>query len=295
MKLSIQQLELLSEIAVEAATTAGAFIAESVSKQMVVNMKESGDNLSSQVVTEVDLKSQEIILEILNPTLEEFQLALITEENTDDKSRFAKDYFWCIDPMDGTLSFINKTPGFSVSIALLSKSGVPALGVIYDPLSKVIYRAIKGGGAFRNEIPMTIMNKMPNELPLTFVNDSSFYEAPIYKNVESYFNNICSLHQLNGMKTIGIGGAAMNSMWVIENAPACYFKFPKEEDGGGSIWDYAASACIYKEAGGWVSNMFGNELDLNRVETTFMNQYGILYATNSHLAQHIIALNKKIK
>ena len=54
---------------------------------------------------------------------------------------------------------------------------------------------------------------------------------------------------LSGIDVIKHGGAAMNAMWVIENSPALYFKFPKESDGGGSLWDYSATAVIFKEMG----------------------------------------------
>ena len=74
---------------------------------------------------------------------------LLSEETNDDGSRFKEDFFWCIDPMDGTLPFINKQPGFSVSIALVAKDGTPNLGIVYDPSTDTLYHAIKGKGALQ--------------------------------------------------------------------------------------------------------------------------------------------------
>jgi 3'-phosphoadenosine 5'-phosphosulfate (PAPS) 3'-phosphatase len=97
----------------------------------------------------------------------------------------------------------------------------------------------------------------------------------------------------NGVRCILQGGAAMNACWVLENGPACYFKFPKPQDGGGSLWDYAATACIFKEAGAFVSDIYGNQLDLNRPDSTFMNHRGILYSTDRKLAERILEFYAK--
>ena len=67
----------------------------------------------------------------------------------------------------------------------------------------------------------------------------------------------------------------------------CIRDSPKAEDGGGSLWDYAASACLFEEAGAVVCDVFGNPLDLNRSDSTFMNHRGALYATDLVLAKHI--------
>ena len=82
----------------------------------------------------------------------------------------------------------------------------------------------------------------------------------------------------------------MNAIWVLRNSPACYFKFPKREDGGGSLWDYAASACLFKEADAHVSDIYGENLDLNRVDSSFMNHHGILYVSDKSLAKDLEAL-----
>jgi len=67
-------------------------------------------------------------------------------------------------------------------------------------------------------------------------------------------------------------------MLVLENGPACMSKFPIKEIGGGSIWDYAATACIYHELGLPATDHMGGRLDLNRRDGTFMNHKGIYYS-----------------
>jgi len=79
----------------------------------------------------------------------------------------------------------------------------------------------------------------------------------------------------------------MNAMHALENGPGCHLKLPKPEEGGGSLWDYAATACIYEEAGAWVTDVYGQRLELNRRESTFMNHRGVLYAVDQELATTI--------
>ena len=152
MILTNTDLVILCETAIKAAKQAGSLINEYVDKNVSVQNKEGGDSLASKVLTEVDIKAQDLILNVLSQSIQDYDLALLTEESTDDKSRFEKDYFWCIDPMDGTLAFTEKNPGYAVSIALVSKTGEPQIGVIFDPVTQTLYHAIKGQGAYKNEV-----------------------------------------------------------------------------------------------------------------------------------------------
>jgi 3'-phosphoadenosine 5'-phosphosulfate (PAPS) 3'-phosphatase len=69
----------------------------------------------------------------------------------------------------------------------------------------------------------------------------------------------------------------LNGIHVLENGPACMLKLPKKESGGGSIWDFAATACIFQELGLPATNFEGGRLDLNRKDGTFMNHQGVFY------------------
>ena len=146
MQLDSQQLNTLADVAGEAALQAGALIRTFTAGEVEVFRKEGGDSLASQVVTEVDERSQAVILEHLESTIVSYDLALLTEELTDDGSRFEKDYFWCIDPLDGTLPFTQGKPGYAVAIALVRRDGVPMIGVVYDPVLDRLYRAVSGQG-----------------------------------------------------------------------------------------------------------------------------------------------------
>lgn len=292
MKLNSQDLQVLSQAASNAAQKAGQLISNYTTKKLTVKNKTGGDSLASQVVTEVDLMAQEMILESLAEVTQNYDLGTLGEESPDNHERFEKDYFWCIDPMDGTLAFIKQQHGYAVSIGLVSKAGEPVIGVIYDPMTQTMYQAVKGQGAFRNGQKWTVA--IPTDAPLHLISDTSFQDHALFETSLEALETISKKLGYHGFQTRFQGGAALNACWVLEQAPACYFKYAKEEAGGGSLWDYAASACIYQEAQAWVSDMHGQPLDLNRADSTFMNHRGILYATDEKLAQELIALSKKV-
>ena len=274
----------LTEKAVKAASNAGQLIRSYRDKDVHVMQKESGSTLASQVVTEVDRKSQDSILQVLLPTCDELDIALLAEEDEDDRGRLESAYFWCIDPLDGTLPFINGQPGYSVSIGLVANDGTPLIGVVYDPVHDVLYQATKGQGLMRNN---ERWSPTQDSQALTFTYDRSFAEDPNFNQVKDELEAYAHSLGLNEFNPIHYGGAVMNACHVLENGPGCHFKFPKSQDGGGSLWDYAATACLYEESGAVVSDVFGDSLDLNRADSTFMNHRGALYATNKELAKRV--------
>ena len=280
-------LQSLAETAVAAARSAGQIISESSNQEIEVEHKDGGHSYASQVVTEVDHEAQDAILEILKPACDEYDFALLTEESEDDHSRFQKEYFWCIDPLDGTLPFTRKEPGYSVSIALVSKYGKPQIGVVYDPVHNVLWEAAIGSEVKKNNQPW--MMNSDSEV-LTFTYDRSFEKHPERQKVLDELNSYAQALGLTKVHAIQYGGAVINACHALESAPGCHFKFAKPEEGGGSIWDYAATACLFEQAGASVSDVYGDALDLNRSDSTFMNHRGAVYATDASLASKIRAI-----
>ena len=278
MKLTTEHLTELANVAIAAARKAGKHISET--RPQDIHQDKEGDNLASQMLTEVDGQCQEMILETLAPTFAKFDLALLTEESPDDGSRREKDYFWCIDPIDGTLPYIEGVPGYAVSIALVSNAGESVIGVVYDPVEHNLYHAIRKGGAFRNGEPWKLAE---SKGALQIITDRSVADYPYCGQVAEKM----------GATIKGQGGAVMNAIWCLQKPRACYFKFPKEEKGGGCFWDYAATAVIYREMGAAVSDMSGAPLNLN-ADSIYLNPFGVLYATDAALAQKIIALQKEL-
>ncbi|MES9852873.1 MAG: inositol monophosphatase family protein [Candidatus Thiodiazotropha sp. L084R] len=293
MSFTKQQLLELTHLAIEAARTAGNLISAHRNQEITVGQKEIGTSQASQIVTDVDHKAQAVILELLRYSLNTFNLALLTEESPDDGERHRKPAFWCIDPLDGTLAFANNLPGYAVSIALVANDATPLIGVVCDPVEKMIYHAIHGLGAFKNNTPITIPKLNPTQ-PLILRTDYSFQSDPRLNQTRSGLEAIAHRIGLEGAEIHFHIGAVTNACSILETPNCCYFKYPRIDASGGSLWDYAATNCIYHQAGGVASDIYGSPMDLNRSGSTFMNHRGLLYAGQKKLADEIIALNKSL-
>lgn len=294
MKLSQEQLQDLSKVAITAAREAARLIAQYAQQELKTERKAGVESLAGQLVTEADRLSQALIVGKLRHSLEPYELGLLAEESEDDGSRFQKDYFWCIDPLDGTLPFTERKEGYAVSIALVSREGVPQLGVVVNPADQTLYHAVKGAGAYKNGQPLQPDSFKKSAEIFTLVCDRSFLQQPHFDRTMEFFKKKLDDWGCQSLRLITRGGAVMNAIWVLENRPACYFKLPKKALGGGSLWDFAATSCIYGELNALVSDIHGKHLNLNQ-EILYMNQSGVIYCTDRSVQETIIRLNRETR
>jgi len=292
MKLIEEELEALCEIAKEAAMAAGEYIQSQFNQHYDKMHKAGGESLASQVVTAVDIKAQEIILEYLEASITQFDFALLTEEAHDDRSRLKKDYFWCIDPLDGTLAFTESRTGYAVSIALVSQAGDPHLASVYIPDEGESFTAIKGAGVYLNEKKFErAKNTEVDRLQVFW--DLSIKNESYYEQLKKQLSEWASQKSERVDFHLGFG-AVRNALGAMKAGKGCYFKFPKTTKGCGSIWDYAATRLFFEELDLPILDSYGKRLPLNNPTNTFMNESGIIYASNDDLAAFIKNLAHKV-
>lgn len=137
-------LKDINDIAIKA----GKSVLEIYNQDFKISYKDDNSPLS-----EADIISNEIICN----ELAKFSLPILSEENKTlpYEQRKNWEYFWCIDPIDGTKEFINKNGEFTINIALIYKD-TPVLGVVYAPALDLLYSAKKGEGAFKNSIKLPL-------------------------------------------------------------------------------------------------------------------------------------------
>lgn len=291
MHLPPDQLTELESFAIRAATRAGEMIQSKTQHDHEVLQKQGGSSLASQVVTAVDLESQRLVLETLDETFSRFELGLLTEESPDDSSRHRHEHFWCIDPLDGTLAFTKGSPGYSVSIALVARDGTPRIGVVFDPVTGDLYHAVHGKGARKNGKPWVIPPALP-AAPLTLMIDNSFIAKSNDPSFRNRLSDIAAKSGCDGTRIIDHAGAVLNACWVVEHSPALYFKAPKSQPGGGSLWDFAATTCLFNELGLPAGDFHGQPINLNPRDGTFMNHCGVIFASDPALAFAIAELGQ---
>lgn len=287
-QLTTANLDKLCQLAEKAAKAAGVYIQSKFDQHYETRSKVGGDSLASQVVTEVDLQAQAIILDYLKESIQTFDLGLLTEEQADDQSRLDKAYFWCIDPMDGTLPFTERRTGYAVSIALVSTAGDPVVSAVYIPDLNESYTAIKKLGIWLNNKPFERSRGIDQSIH--WYMDRSFQSEPYFRQVQE------AMQQWGAPIEIKADyGGVRNAIGVMKSRRGCYFKFPKRTNGCGSIWDYAATRLLFEECELQVSNAFGEKLNLNDLDTTFMNRQGILFATDMDIVKLILELDNQLK
>ena len=118
----------------------------------------------SSPLTIADKKANEIIVTALNQlsvnSFLEKNIPIISEEGRsvpyDERKNW--EYFWLIDPLDGTKEFVKKNGEFTINIALINKE-TPVLGVVYSPVLNVCYWAKRDEGAFKNGEKLPLKTK----------------------------------------------------------------------------------------------------------------------------------------
>ena len=94
----------------------------------------------NQPVTDADIKINNYLKSFLLKKYPDF--GWLSEETLDDGSRNTKKNFWCLDPIDGTRSFLNGKSEYTISLALVYKSN-PIFGIIYNPKTEELFYAEK--------------------------------------------------------------------------------------------------------------------------------------------------------
>src|SRR5690606_26552301 len=87
-------------------------------------------------LTKADRAGHELIVH----HLQDSGLPVLSEEGRDIPyaERKSWEYFWMVDPLDGTKEFIKRNGEFTVNIALIHQ-GEPILGVVYAPVLGWLY------------------------------------------------------------------------------------------------------------------------------------------------------------
>ena len=156
------------------------------------------------------------------------------------------EYVWVCDPVDGTAMYARHLPVAVFSLALVI-NGVSNVGVVYDPFTDNMYTAVKGEGAYRNDVKINV-----NDIGLDDMKSVSNFDMwP-----EAEYNLFDSLKEL-GKKTYFVGvGSVIRACMCVANGDFNLAIFPGTKH---KNCDIAAAKVIVEEAGGKVTDLFGNE------------------------------------
>jgi len=223
----LDQVDILSIINI--AKKAGDAILQVYTQPFEVEYKER----DGSPLTLADSMSSTIIENSLNKLPINFPI--LSEEGAEISYRERKEweYFWLVDPLDGTKEFVSKNGEFTVNIALIHGSE-PILGVVYAPTLDICYWAVKGKGAFKNGRKLPILKK----------------QSEVYRIVasRSHMSNatqtfIREIKTKKRKEVVNIG-SSLKICLVAEGAADIYPRI-----GPTMEWDTAAAHAIVNESG----------------------------------------------
>ncbi len=244
----IDQAELkhLLFTAVNSAIRAGALIMKVYnSDDFQVNLKSDATplTLADRMANEEIVKS---LMKTRIPVMSEEGRNLLYEE------RKSWEYFWLVDPLDGTKEFIKRNGEFTVNIALVY-NGFPIMGVVFVPVLKQLYFALHNAGSFRmdnidNEVSnINEFNSLFNKsLKLPITSERTSYtivtsRSHPSKETQDYITQISE--KFENVITIP-RGSSLKICMVAEGNADVYPRF-----GNTTEWDTAAGQAIAEEAG----------------------------------------------
>lgn len=182
--------------------------------------------------------------------------SFLGEEGTNEENDSI--YKWIVDPIDGTTNFIHNLT-FSISIALM-ENNTPALGVVFNGLSKDLYWAIKNQGAYLNNEPIHCGSKEN-------IKDSLLiYGYPYDLTKTKEIVDIVLKLKITGAADIKrIGPASLDTCLVASGSADGYIELDLEP------WDLAAATLILKEAGGSIIKISGEAYDYQKSSVLITN------------------------
>ncbi len=226
-------------------------IAEYAKKEILDHFNNMEINYKSDntVVTDVDKNINHFLIEKVHEKYPNHSV-MGEEESDDDKSACV----WVCDPVDGTGMYTDGVPVSVFSLAYV-EDGEPKVGVVVDPYLDNTYTAIKGEGAYCNG-------------NIIHVNDKHLGDLGYRVNYEMWDNaNYNTMYMaydlLSCARVSSIGSVARSCMAIASGKFSCDL-FPGTEHAN---CDVAASSLIVTEAGGKVTDFYGNpqryDQDLN--------------------------------
>ncbi len=219
-------------------------------------------------VTEADLVANKIIEE----GLKKYNWPIISEESNNKINKSYKK-FWIVDPLDGTMDFIQKTGEFSIMVGLV-EDNKPILGIVYQPSKNKMYYAQLRKGAYLKE--------NGNIKKLQVSNNNNLSECRIIFSRNHLGPHDIQLAKLMGIKKIIKSGSNGIKIGLIaENKADIFFNLTNKM----GKWDSCAPEIILREAGGKITDTIGNRISYN--EENRKNERGIL-ASNKLVHNKII-------
>lgn len=234
---------------------AGEKIKASFDKSLSIQTKSNPNDL----VTNIDREVEEYFFDNIAQTFPDHHI--LGEEGSGHELNTLDGIVWIIDPIDGTMNFVHQKRNFCISVGVY-ENGIGKIGLIYDVVHNELYHAIKGNGAYMNDMRLPKLPDVKLEESILAINATWVTEnkridpsvlTPLVKRVRG---------------TRSFGSAALEFAYVATKRLDGYITMRL------APWDIAAGVVIVDEVGGITTTLDGNPIDL-------LNKSSILVANPS--------------
>ncbi len=230
---------------IDIAREAGRIVLKYYGQEYRVEYK---DDAQIDPVTTADYEADDFIRKKLSQAFPDDKV-LSEEAEHDDKPQDYNGNVWMVDPLDGTKNFVKGKTGFCVMIGLC-RDGVPVLGVVYAPVSKELYYAGKGSGAWYKKA-----NSKP--VRMRVASAAKLSDAVKVKTGDKTPIPKARLRSLKTREVLRKGSTGLK-ICTVASGKAHVFLCPYLTT---SKWDVCAPQVILKEAGGRLTFLDGKPLD----------------------------------
>lgn len=204
-------------------------------------------------LTIADRRSNQVILQGLEGLFPGIPLLSEESKKTSYRKRKEWEYLWLVDPLDGTKEFIKRNGEFTINLALINKN-CPIFGMIYLPVSGLMYYAFLGSGVYKIEnngstikVAKKRVKHFKKRKTVRLISSKSHYN----RETEEYVEKLKRKHQQIEMISIG---SAMKFMYLAEGKADIYPRLAPTME-----WDTAAGQIILEESGGRVLDFQARE------------------------------------
>lgn len=245
----------LRATALEAAHAAGAVLTKHFTRKLQIKVKKGAG-----LVTNADVEAERVAMRILRRDFPDFKI--LTEESAPDSKASQGPARWVMDPLDGTTNFVHRFPMFCVSIAAEWRGEI-VVGVIYHPILRDTYVAVKGKGAFLFQgAPSSAPGKRLHVSKTSRLEDSLLTTGFTYGKSDWLKMEMHAFQRLSSIaRAVRRPGSA-----CLDLAYTARGVFDGFWERRLSPWDVAAGMLLVREAGGIVTNFGGGDFHIEQRE-----------------------------
>jgi myo-inositol-1(or 4)-monophosphatase len=220
------------------------------------------------IVSQIDLEVEQIIIKIIKENFPQHQIlseerGFIGNEN--------QDFCWIIDPIDGTINFVNDAAPFRIGICLLHRNQ-PVLTTILNPIKNELYIATNCEPSTCNNerIRVSDNENLQRAVVMTHLSSKTAARSQTLQAINQVFEQ--TLH----LRMFGSGLSALT--YVASGKFDIFFNVKTNP------WDILPGVLLVEQAGGKITDLEGNPITMESTS---------VLATNGKLQEPMLALLQK--